>query len=94
MMLVHKPGRVAVRGYDLPVPPLPELVRIYETAAGWVQPASVCAVILNTFGYDDAEARRVIQQVEDATGLPAGDPVRFGAARLLDAAAAAVKGKD
>lgn len=94
MMLVHKPGRNFVRGYDLPVPPLPELVRTYETAAGWVRPAAVCGVILNTFGYDDAEARRLLQEAESATGLPAGDPVRFGAASLLDAAADAVNGKE
>jgi uncharacterized NAD-dependent epimerase/dehydratase family protein len=90
MMLVHKPGRALVRGYDLPIPPLPELVRIYETAAGWVRPAAVCAIILNTFGHDEAEARRLLQEAEDATGLAAGDPVRFGAAALLEAAAAAV----
>jgi uncharacterized NAD-dependent epimerase/dehydratase family protein len=90
MILVHNPNRVLVRGYDLPVPPLLDLVRIYETAAAWVRPARVCAVALNTFGHDEQEARRLLADAEAATGLPASDPVRFGSEALLDAAARVV----
>lgn len=90
MLLVHKPDRREVRGYGLPMPPLPELIRVYETAAAWVQPARVVAVALNTFGQDGEAARRSIREAEDSSGLPADDPVRFGAGRLLDATAAAL----
>jgi uncharacterized NAD-dependent epimerase/dehydratase family protein len=31
------------------------------------------------------EARRAIAEAEEETGLPADDPVRFGAGKLLDA---------
>jgi uncharacterized NAD-dependent epimerase/dehydratase family protein len=93
MILVHKPNRLLVRGYDLPVPPLSDLVRIYESAAAWVCPARVCAIVLNTFGHDEHEARRLLAGAEAATGLPAGDPVRFGSEALLDAAARAVSMK-
>lgn len=91
MILVHKAGRREVRGYGLPLPPLPEFVRIYETAASWVQPAPVAAIALNTFDLatDDA-ARRAIAETEQETRLPTDDPVRFGAAKLLDATARAV----
>ena len=42
-------------------------------------------IALNTdsIGGDD-EARTAITEVEAETGLPADDPVRFGAGRLLD----------
>jgi uncharacterized NAD-dependent epimerase/dehydratase family protein len=93
MILVHKPDRLLVRGYDLPVPPLAELVRVYETAAAWVRPAAVCAIVLNTFGLDEAAARRALADAEDSTGLTADDPVRFGPAGILDAVAGAVTPK-
>jgi uncharacterized NAD-dependent epimerase/dehydratase family protein len=90
MLLVHKPDRQFVRGYDQPIPPLAELIRVYESAAAWVRPARVCAIALNTYGAEDAEARRQVAAAEAATGLPAGDPVRFGSEALLDAVAGAV----
>ncbi len=87
MVLVHKPDRTEVRGYGLPIPPLPALIRLYEEAASWVQPSKVCAIALNTFGHDDAAARRFIEEAEQLTGLPTDDPVRFKPGKLLDAVA-------
>ena len=53
-------------------------------------PSKVVAVALNTSLYEDeAEARRVIAAIGTETGLPADDPVRFGAAKLVDAVLAA-----
>jgi uncharacterized NAD-dependent epimerase/dehydratase family protein len=37
----------------------------------------------------EAEARAAVEAVEEETGLPADDPVRFGAAKLVDAVLAA-----
>ena len=42
------------------------------------------AVALNTRLLDEDAARRAIEETEAETGLPADDPVRFGAARLVD----------
>jgi len=38
---------------------------------------------------DDGAARAAIEAAEAETGLPADDPVRFGAAKLVDAVLAA-----
>jgi uncharacterized NAD-dependent epimerase/dehydratase family protein len=43
------------------------------------------AIALNTRRLGDADARAAIAAAEDETGLPADDPVRFGAAKLVDA---------
>jgi uncharacterized NAD-dependent epimerase/dehydratase family protein len=43
------------------------------------------AIALNTRELDDDAARAAIAAAEAETGLPADDPVRFGAARLVDA---------
>jgi uncharacterized NAD-dependent epimerase/dehydratase family protein len=69
-----------------PIPPLPELVELHERIALPRRPAKVACIALNTSPIEaDADARKAISETEKATGLPADDPVRFGAGRLLDA---------
>jgi uncharacterized NAD-dependent epimerase/dehydratase family protein len=84
-VLCHKAGATVTEGYpDHPLPPLPELVELYERASLPLRRARVAAVALNTAHLDEAAAAEAIEQVRDVTGLPADDPVRFGAGRLLD----------
>ncbi|HUG47964.1 MAG TPA: DUF1611 domain-containing protein [Candidatus Limnocylindria bacterium] len=87
MVLVHEPGREFHHGWESRsrVKPLPELVRIHEQVAALVSPGRVVALALNTSALDEGAARRAIAAAEQETGLPADDPVRFGAERLLDA---------
>ncbi|MCL4544154.1 MAG: DUF1611 domain-containing protein [Chloroflexi bacterium] len=91
MVLVHKLDRTTVRGYDVPLPSLPELIRIYESAASWVKPSRVCAVALNTFGVTKEAAQRAVAQTSDLLGLPVTDPVRWGAELIIDAVAASLQ---
>jgi uncharacterized NAD-dependent epimerase/dehydratase family protein len=68
-----------------PMPPLAELVDLHERIALKARPAKVVAIALNTRALDDGAARAAIRAAEAETGLPAGDPVRFGAGPLVDA---------
>jgi uncharacterized NAD-dependent epimerase/dehydratase family protein len=86
LVLVHKPNATAIRNYpDLPIPPLPDLIRAYESVAAPVRPTRVAAIALNTSDLDEQTARAEIAAAEDQTGLVADDVVRFGAERVLDA---------
>jgi uncharacterized NAD-dependent epimerase/dehydratase family protein len=86
LVLCHRAGATHNADYpEMEIPPLGDLVALYESAAGWLRPARVAAVALNTAGVDDAAARAAIEQAAEVTGRPADDPVRFGADRLLDA---------
>ena len=86
MVLCHRAGSTEIDDYPgAPIPPLPELVETYERAAGWVRPARVAAIALNTRGLDDGAAQAAIAAAADETGLPADDPVRFGGETLLEA---------
>jgi uncharacterized NAD-dependent epimerase/dehydratase family protein len=86
LVLCHRAGATFIDDYpETPIPPLPELIRLYEGAVGWVRPARVVAIALNTRGLSDAEARAACDAVAAETGLPATDPVRFGAEPLLEA---------
>jgi uncharacterized NAD-dependent epimerase/dehydratase family protein len=92
MVLCHQAGRTTVRasggnqtGGEPVIPALSALARIYESAAGWVAPARTVGIALHTLGLDDAAARRAIAAAAEETGLPACDPVRFGAGPVADA---------
>ncbi|MGZ5356128.1 MAG: DUF1611 domain-containing protein, partial [Solirubrobacterales bacterium] len=85
LVLCHRAGATHVEDYpETPIAPLGQLVAAYEGAAGWVRPARVAAIALNTRGLDEGAAREAIARASAETGLPATDPVRFGGEPLLD----------
>jgi uncharacterized NAD-dependent epimerase/dehydratase family protein len=65
------------------------MVRVYEEAAGWVHPSRVIGVALNTCDLSEHDAATAIERAARETGLPATDPVRFGADPLVEAIAQA-----
>jgi uncharacterized NAD-dependent epimerase/dehydratase family protein len=90
LILCHQATREYIGDYHgrapwVKIPPLRELVAIYERAAQPVRPTTVLGVSLNTFDLDERAARDAIRRAEDETGLPATDPVRFEAAPLVEA---------
>jgi D-glutamate N-acetyltransferase len=87
-VLCHMAGETSVDGdARFPIPPLAELVELHERISLLPRRAPVLAIALNTRTLDDAAARRAVEETEAATGLPADDPVRFGARKLVDAVA-------
>jgi uncharacterized NAD-dependent epimerase/dehydratase family protein len=93
LVLCHEAGRTHIEGAGggpHPIPPLGELVELHERMALPARPARVAAVAVNTRALDEDEARAALAAAEEETGLPADDPVRFGAAKLVDAVLAVV----
>jgi uncharacterized NAD-dependent epimerase/dehydratase family protein len=85
-VLCHKADESVVDGDErYPIPPLSELVDLHERISLLARPAKVLAIALNTRDLDEESARRAIAEAEAETGLPADDPVRFGAGKLIDA---------
>ena len=94
LVLCHVAGQTEIEGCaGHPLPPLPELVRLYEAVSLPARPATVAAVALNTSLLDEDGARAAVADAERVTGLVADDPVRFGAARLVDAVLARLPGQ-
>ena len=89
MIFCHKVGATTVNGYEhCPLPSLKRLIEINEEAANWLRPEHSCKVVglaLITNHLSKQEARDAVKRVEDETGLPATDVVRFGASVLVDA---------
>jgi uncharacterized NAD-dependent epimerase/dehydratase family protein len=85
-VLCHQAGTTEIEGCPgHPVPPLRKLVDLHERISLPARPARVLAVAVNTARLGDEDARRAVEEAEAETGLPADDPVRFGADRLLEA---------
>ncbi len=86
-VLCHRAGTTEIEDSPgHPIPPLRELVELHERIALPRRPAKVACLALNTAEIaSDDEARGVIEAEAAAAGLPADDPVRFGAGYLLDA---------
>jgi uncharacterized NAD-dependent epimerase/dehydratase family protein len=92
LVLCHESGRNEIEGAGggpHPIPPLSDLVELHERLALPARPARVAAVALNTRALGEGEALAAVARAEAETGLPADDPVRFGAAKLVDAVLAA-----
>jgi uncharacterized NAD-dependent epimerase/dehydratase family protein len=86
LVLCHLAGATEVEGYPgHPLPPLAELVELHEHASLPRRRAVVAGIAVNTRALGEQAARATIAAAEAETALPADDPVRFGAERLLDA---------
>jgi len=90
MILCHQSSREWIGDYGgrepwVKIPPLNELIRIYEDAAQPVNPSRVIGIALNTYDLSEAEAKAAVAAAEKDTGLPATDPVRFDGTPLVKA---------
>jgi uncharacterized NAD-dependent epimerase/dehydratase family protein len=90
MILCHQPTRACPYGggnaYSwMPLPSVPEMIRICEGAIAPLRPSKVIGISLVTFDMDEDAARDEIERLEQETGLPVTDPVRFGASVLAEA---------
>jgi uncharacterized NAD-dependent epimerase/dehydratase family protein len=91
-VLCHRAGATEVEGFPgHPLPSLSALVELHERSSLPARPARVVAIAVNTAELEEDAAREAIAEAAEETGLPADDPVRFGAGRLVDAVAAVVQ---
>ncbi len=86
LVLCHLAGQDVVDDDErFPMPSLGYLVDLYERMSLLARPAKVVAIALNTRDVDEETARAAVEAAEAETGLPASDPVRYGAAKITDA---------
>ena len=87
LVLVHRVQMHHLRDFKwVTIPPLKDVVAMYESiacAGGALAPVRVRCIAINSHGLSDAEARYEIQRIQDETGLPTQDVVRWGADNLL-----------
>jgi uncharacterized NAD-dependent epimerase/dehydratase family protein len=85
-VLCHLAGSTEIEGFPgHSLRTLPDLIELHERIALPARPAKVAAIALNTRHLDEAAARSAVADAAQETGLPADDPVRFGAGGLAEA---------
>jgi uncharacterized NAD-dependent epimerase/dehydratase family protein len=91
-VLCHKAGaRYVDDDSHYAIPPLGELAELHERISLLSRPAKVLGVALNTRDLDEPAARAAVETTAAETGLATSDPVRFGAAPLVDAVLVGLK---
>jgi len=86
LIACHQPTRRTFRHNAwLEIPALNDVIALHEAMAAPLRQTSTIGVSLNTADLSDDEARRVIDQVAQQTGLPTTDPVRYDVTPLAEA---------
>jgi uncharacterized NAD-dependent epimerase/dehydratase family protein len=85
-VLCHLAGATEIEGFPgHALTSLKELIALHEAISLPARKAPVAAIALNTRQLGDDDAHAAVAEAEAETGLPADDPVRFGAGKLVDA---------
>ncbi len=80
LVLCHDPGRETIGGYEsFPIPDPAEAVDLYETVGSAIAPTRVVGGAVNTYGMEADAAAETVEAYGEAIGVPATDPVRYGA---------------
>jgi len=88
MVLCTQPSRTTIHRYPwVPIPPIRDVIRLYEHSMQFLRPSPVIAIAMNTFDLSDAEAREAVDRMQQETGLPATDTVRYDPAPIANAIA-------
>ena len=91
LILCHRAGMTTldtVRANSIRVPPLLDLIHLYEklaSACGSLPVAKTVAISVNTARLDETAAERALEEIRAETGMLVTDPIRYGAKALLDA---------
>ena len=86
LILCHQADRKIMRGTPkTPVPPIENMIDLYEGMAEPVFPTKIIAIAVYTASLPYEAARLEIERIESATGLPATYVIRFGTEKLISA---------
>ena len=85
MVMVFEPTRKFVKHTNHVMPPIGEVIRIYEDMARIMTSSKVVALAANTYTLSGKEADRVCKRTEDKLGIVCADVIRHGSQRVVDA---------
>ena len=84
-VVCHEPTRRTMRGVDTPIPSIEGVIEATVMLGRLTNPAIRCVgIAVNTERLGEAEAITVVRRLAGEYGLPATDPIRFGAEPIVD----------
>lgn len=84
LVLCHHYNRTKYYGREQVIPPIEEVIKMYESITKFSRQAEVVAISLNCYPLSDKEASVVIKELEDRLSLPVTDVVKFGASKIVN----------
>lgn len=86
LIFCYEMGRTTISGMDhVPIVPMRDQIKIYETMASVMHPCRVIAIAMNSRRFSDAEAALERERVRAEFGLPVCDVIRHGTDELVEA---------
>jgi uncharacterized NAD-dependent epimerase/dehydratase family protein len=83
-VVCHEPTRRTMRGVDFALPTIREVIEATLACGRLTNPEIRCVgLAVNTAALGQEEARRYLDELGEAEGLPASDPVRFGVEAIV-----------
>lgn len=83
LILCHKANTEYLRNTKVKIESLNQFIRIYEDMCLPLRKAKIVGIALNTCGLDENTTNDLIKKAEVETGLPACDPLKHTAEKLL-----------
>lgn len=84
-VICHEPTRTRLRNVDHPVPSIGDVIDMTVRLGRMTNPdIRPVGIAINSAALDEAAARDCLAEAEETYGLPAVDPIRTGAARIVD----------
>lgn len=84
-VVCHEPTRRTMRGVETPIPSIEDVIDATVMMGRLTNPAIRCVgIAVNTERLGEAEAITVVRRFAAEYGLPATDPIRFGADPIVD----------
>jgi len=84
-VVCHEPTRRTMRGVETPIPSIEDVIDATVMLGRLTNPAIRCVgIAVNTERLGEAEAITVVRRIAAEYGLPATDPIRFGADPIID----------
>ncbi len=78
MVLCHR-SDVGISDYGVDTENLVRMIELHESLVSFIKPSKVVAIAVNTYQMTHDRAVSYLEDIQKKTGLPATDPVRFGA---------------
>jgi uncharacterized NAD-dependent epimerase/dehydratase family protein len=83
-VVCHEPTRRTMRGVDFALPTIRQVIEATLACGRLTNPEIRCVgLAVNTAALGEEEARRCLDELGAAEGLPASDPVRFGVEAIV-----------
>jgi uncharacterized NAD-dependent epimerase/dehydratase family protein len=83
MILCHRTD-IGISEFGVNTDDLHTMIKIHEEMVSFVKPSKVVGISLNTYNLPNDKSRALIDEIQQKSGLPTTDPIRYGPGVIID----------